>query len=118
MFLDHLVIPALAVAVTSMVVLFTTRLHFPRVAGVASMLMAASLGIMFLWAAVQMITTGVSEGRATTMFRQTVQRSESPFAFWGRVAVFGVPALLLVGAPLVVSVKYLFSRFVRGKRKS
>lgn len=118
MFLDYLVAPAFAVAVISMVVLFATRRRFPRVADVASALMTVGLGILFLWGAAHMITTGVSEGQATTMFKRTVQRSESPAAFWTRVAVIGVPALLLLGVPLVVAVKFLLARFVRGNRES
>jgi hypothetical protein len=79
--------------------------------------MTVSLGTLFLWGAVNMITTGVSEGQATTMFKVTLRRSESPAAFWTRVAVIGVPALLLLGVPLAVAVKFLFARFVRGNRE-
>jgi hypothetical protein len=117
MLLDHLVLPAFVVAAVSMVTFLATNRRFPRVGEVASALMTVSLGTLFLWGAVYMITTGVSEGQATTMFKVTLRRSESPAAFWTRVAVIGVPALLLLGVPLAVAVKFLFARFVRGNRE-
>jgi len=119
MFLDHLVLPAFVVTVPAMVVFLATNRHFPRVAGVASSLMALGLGIMFLWAAVTMIITGTARGDSVSrIMKTTLQRSESPVEFWTRVAFFGVPALLLIGAPIAILADFLYSRFFRRDRPS